>query len=132
MGITVTVRVNLHTIKIFYNERLIAWHNREYKKNQVLTEERHRTGLLERKPGTNRQDWQVASVKSIGPQMQDYLELLRSGHRSLRQELSRILALSTIYGNTEVHIACEELLKAGIIGVEALELTLKRKHPASH
>lgn len=128
VGITVTVRVNPTVLKIFYNERFICWHTRTYQKNQVVTDEKHRTGLLERKPGHSREIWQLAAVKNIGPRMKEYVDLLRGGHRSLRNELSKIMALSTVYGETAVHVACEELLQAGVIGVESLELTLKRLH----
>jgi transposase len=131
VGIAVTIRVNINTIKVFYNERFITFHPRCYRKNQVITDERHKAGLLERKPGASREGWQLAAVKNIGPKMQEYVDLLRSGHRSLRNELSKLLALSTVYGDQAVHAACEELLKAGVVGVEVLELTLKRLHHPS-
>jgi len=54
VGMTVTLRINAHLIKIFYNERLVAHHVRSYLKNQVLTIEIHQQGLLERKPGGSR------------------------------------------------------------------------------
>jgi transposase len=131
VGMTVTLRINPQLIRIFYNERLIAHHIRSFLKNQVFTNESHREGLIDRKPGNSREGWQLASVKNIGPQMADYIELLRSGHRSLRSEISKILALSTVYGNEAVHEACKELLASAIVGVEALELTLRRiHHPA--
>ena len=129
VAMAVTLRINPQLIKIFYNERLVAFHTRSYLKNQVFTMPTHKEGLLERKPGSSREGWQLACVKNIGPKMEEYLELLRSGHRSLRSELSKILGLSTVYGNEAVHDACKELLAAAIVGVEALELTLKRIHP---
>jgi hypothetical protein len=63
--------------------------------------------------------------------MVEYVDLLRSGHRSLRSELSKILALSTVYGDVNVHQACIELLEHGIIGVENLEIQLRRNHHPS-
>jgi transposase len=131
VGMTVTVRVNSDKIRIFYNDRIVTGHPRSYRKNKVFTIEVHRTGLLERKPGGTKEAWQLSAVKNIGPKMAEYVELLRSGHRSLRNELNRILALSTIYGDGAVYDACAELLKSGVIGVEALELTLKRLHHPS-
>lgn len=128
VGITVTVRVNAMAVKIFYHERFITAHTRSYRKNQVFTQASHQSGLLERKPGGSREGWQLAAVKNIGPKMQEYIDLLRTGPRSLRAELTKILALATVYGDAAVHDACAELLKAGVIGVEALELTLKRLH----
>ena len=63
--------------------------------------------------------------------MIDYINLLRSGERSLRAELSRILALATVYGEDNVHKAVIELLGKGIIGVASLEVTLKAHHHPS-
>ncbi len=131
VGMTITVRVNPDHFKIFYHDRIITSHPRSYKKNQVLTTESHRSGLLERKPGAGRDTWQVGAVKNIGPKMSEYIDLLRAGHRSLRTELKKILALATIYGEAAVHRACESLLADNIIGVEALEMVLKREHHPS-
>lgn len=131
VGMTITVRVNASQLKIYYHEKHIASHERSYRRHRVFTNESHQKGLLERKPGSTREGWQLLAVKNIGPKMSEYVELVRSGQRSLRSELARILALSTIYGEVAVHDACEELLKAGVIGVEALEITLKRLHHPS-
>jgi transposase len=131
VGLTVTIRIHSQTLKIYYNERLVAAHVRQYRKNRVITLDSHKTGLLERKPGGSKESWQLSAVKRIGPQMNEYIELLRSGHRSLRVELAKILALATVYGDQAVHLACRELLSLSMIGVEHLELTLKKKyHPS--
>lgn len=129
-GLSVTLRVTATDIKIYYHERFITAHARSFKKFQVLTNEKHLAGLLERKPGGSREGWQIAAVKQIGPRMAEYLDLIRSGQRSLRNELSKLLALATVYGDTAVHAACVACLQAGVIGVENLELTLRRLNPA--
>lgn len=131
-GLGVTLRVTANDIKIYYHERLIATHTRLFTKYKVITQEKHRAGLLERKPGGSREGWQVAAVKQIGPRMGEYLDLIRSGHRSLRNELGRVLALATVYGEPAVSQACEACLQAGVIGVENLEITLRRLHPAQN
>jgi hypothetical protein len=130
IAMTVTLRVTVDKITMYYNEKIVTAHPRSYLKGKVFTKETHREGALARKPGVNKVDWQLAAVKNIGPKMMEYVELLRFGHRSLRSELGKILALATIYGDRLVHEACWELLSRGVIGVEALELTLKRLHPA--
>jgi transposase len=128
VGSTVTLRVNHLQIKIFYSERIVTAHPRSYRRGQVFTHEPHRQGLLEIKPGVQKDGWQIAAVKNIGPTMEKYIDIVRSGHRSLRYELGRILALSTVYGDDAVNRACSDLLERGIIGVDSLELTLKRLH----
>jgi hypothetical protein len=78
-----------------------------------------------------REGWQIAAVKNVGPAMVGYLDLIRVGQRSMRNEVSRILALATIYGEKNVNSACEALVKNGILGVENLELSLKTHyHPS--
>ena len=128
-GMTVTLRINSEKIRIFYNERFITAHERLYRKNQVITIDQHKAGLLERKGGNeSREAWQIAAVKNIGPVMQDYIRLLRSGQRSIRNEVSRLLALSTIYGTEAVQKGCEEMLASGIIGVSNLEVFLRSEY----
>lgn len=101
-------------------------------KNKVFTTEAHRTGLLERKPGASRETWQLGYVKSLGPKMAEYVELVRQGPRSLKYELSRLVALVTVYGEAMVLSACGECLGSGIVGVDNLELFLKRQHHPSN
>lgn len=131
VGMTVTVRVNGRDLKVYYHEKFICSHVRSYLKNQVFTHEGHRVGLLERKPGATRETWQLGFVKNLGPKMAEYVELVRQGPRSLKYELSRLVALVTIYGEPMVLDACGECLKSGIVGVDNVELYLKRRHHPS-
>lgn len=128
VGLTLTVRVGDKILDFYYNDKRVAQHIRRYTKNQVFESREHFKGLLERKPGSTREGWQIAAVKNIGPAMSDYLNLLKSGHRSIRSEVSRILALATIYGDAAVNTAAHDLLGCGVIGVDNLELALKSRH----
>lgn len=133
VGLSCTIRINSDEIKVFYNERFVTRHERCYQKHQTISKAEHSQGLLARKPGATRDGWQIQSVKSLGPSMAEYLELLKSGHRSVRNEVTRILALATVYGESETHQAATELLQRGIVGVESLELSLKTSlHPAEN
>jgi transposase len=120
VGMVVTVRINHQTIKIFYHHKFITAHERCYLKNKVFTIEAHRAGLLERKPGATRESWQLGYVKGLGPNMAEYVELVRQGPRSLKYELSKLVALTTIYGSDLVRRACAECLENGIVGVDSL------------
>jgi transposase len=131
VGMTVTVRVNPIEIKVYYHEKFICSHPRSYLKNKVFTTEVHREGILARKPGASRETWQLGYVKGLGPRMAEYVELIRQGPRSLKYELSRLVGLVTIYGSDIVLDACKECLSSGIVGVDSLELFLKRSHHPS-
>lgn len=129
VGMVVTIRVNNLSIKIYYNEKFITSHSRSYLKNKVFTIEGHRAGLLERKPGAQRREmWQLGFIKGLGPKMSEYVELIRQGPRSLKNELSKLVALVTVYGENLVLDACGECLRSGIVGADAVELYLKRQH----
>jgi hypothetical protein len=131
VGLTLTVRVSDQIIDFYYHDKRVARHVRSYDKHQIFESREHFKELLERKPGVTREGWQIAAVKNIGPAMKDYLGLIRVGQRSMRNEISRVLALATIYGEKNVNSACEALLKGGIVGVESLELSLKSRHHPS-
>ena len=131
VGLTLTIRASDQILDFYYHERRVARHVRSYDKHQIFENREHFKELLERKPGGTREGWQIAAVKNIGPTMVGYLDLIRSGHRSMRNEVSRVLALATIYGEKNVNSACEGLLKSGVIGVENLELALKNLHHPS-
>lgn len=128
VGMTVTVRVKPGELKVYYHEKFICGHVRCYLKNQVITAEGHKAGLLERKPGVSRESWQLSFIKSLGPKMSDYMELIRQGPRSLKNEMNRLVGLVTVYGDKFVSDACEECLRLGIIGVDNVELSLKGQH----
>lgn len=131
VGMAITVRVNSLELRVYYNERFICSHPRSYKKGQVFTREEHRQGLLERKPGASRDVWQLSYIKSLGQEMEKYIELVRRGPRSLKYELSRLVGLVTVYGQAMVCAACQDCLSAGVVGVDNLELHLRRKHHPS-
>ena len=131
VGMTVTIRVCNKYLKVFYNERFITRHWRSYKRHKTKTKREHLAGLMKRKPGATREGWQLHAVKSMGPKMSAYLDLLRAGTRSLRSEVAKILALATVYGENEVYNGCTELLQSGIIGANNLELLLKSCNTSS-
>lgn len=134
-GLTVTVRITAKTIKVYYHEKYVAGHERSYLKNKVFTNPKHQDGLLTRKPGAqNRDNERVLAVKKIGAGVNQYYESLRASSRSLRMEVNRLLALSTVYGVDNLNAACFELIKDGIVGIDNLERYLRveniqRKNP---
>jgi hypothetical protein len=127
-GLTVTVRACNDWLKFFYNDKQIAIHKRSFKKHQTFTNPAHAKGLLEKKPGGSGQtNWQLKALHSLGEPVKRYLDLLKSGQRSLRFEVSRLLALATVYGEEELVATVNDLLSQGVIGVENLEMALKSR-----
>lgn len=137
VGLTVTVRATDRDIKIFYNEKFICSHQRSYLKNKVFTTETHRAGLIERKPGSTRESWQLGYVKGLGSKMAEYVELVRQGPRSLKNELSRLIALTTVYGEDMVLAAVPNAwARAWLVSTTSnctsgVGIILQRRHSSS-
>lgn len=126
VGMAVTIRINEKSIKIYYLEKYVAGHERSYLKNKVFTNPKHQEGLLARKPGAAAHDEsRIIALKNLGIGVRQYFESLRASSRSLRSEMNRLLALSTVYGVDALNIACKEMLDDGIIGIEKLERYLR-------
>lgn len=126
VSLTVTIRINAKAIKVYYQEKYVAGHERSYLKNKVFTNPKHQEGLLSKKPGAQSQDTdRVRAVVKLGDGVREYYQSLRASSRSLRMEVNRLLALSTIYGVDNLNQACLELLKDGIIGIDNLERYLR-------
>jgi len=126
VSLAVTIRINASLLRAYYQEKLVATHERSYLKNKVFTNSKNQEGLLSRKPGARDQDMErVKAVKHLGDGVSQYYESLKVSSRSLRVEISRLLALSTIYGSSDLDKACLELLKDGIIGIDNLERYLR-------
>lgn len=126
VSLAVTIRINASLLRAYYQEKLVATHERSYLKNKVFTNSKNQEGLLSRKPGARDQDMErVKAVKHLGDGVSQYYESLKVSSRSLRVEISRLLSLSTIYGSSDLDKSCLELLKDGIIGIDNLERYLR-------
>ncbi len=125
VGMVVTIRIDDESVRIYYGGKQIAGHSRYYGKYEIFTTPAHKAGLLERKPGADHHSWQVELVRQAGEALERYLKLIRAGHRSLRSEVKRLVALITVYGAQEVNQAVSELLIRGVVGVDNLEMLLK-------
>lgn len=126
VGIAITIRINAKSIKMYYQEKYVAGHERSYLKNKVFTNPKHQEGLLAKKPGAVNQDAQrIQAINKLGDGVRDYFSSLRASSRSLKSEMNRLLALSTVYGVEKLNEVCFEMLKDGIIGVDKLERYLK-------
>jgi transposase len=133
VGCVVTIRIDDNEIKIFYHDRFITKHERCYLKHQIFTKPEHEEGLIEIKPQGKgaHLNWQLRTLESYGEPLKQYLKCLHNSQRSLKKEISRLLALATVYGPQELSDAVEQLLKYGAIGADQLELALKNRHQST-
>lgn len=129
VGKTVTLRADDRRVRIHYGRKQVAVHERNYIKGQTIRNPQHEEGLREMKPGACR-NWQVEAVQSFGESASRYLELIGSGQRSLRHEVSELLFLATVYGKDLLEEAIAELVGQGIVGVAHIERILRLRHDA--
>lgn len=133
VGCVVTVRIDATTFRVYYRDRLITEHTRCYLKHQApFTKPEHEKGLRDMKPQSKNAHlhWQIQTLESYGDPLKQYLKCLRHSHRSLRSEITTLLALGTVYGEKNLSNAVDALIKRGTIGVEQVELALKRREGA--
>lgn len=132
VGLALTIRINDKSIKMYYQEKYVAGHERSYLKNKVFTNPKHQESLLNRKPGAiNQEAHRIEAIKKLGDGVKQYFDSLKASSRSLKSELTRLLALSTVYGADSLNSACFEMIKDGIIGVDKLERFLKIENVAT-
>lgn len=128
VGIVVTVRVDANWLKVFYQEKFITKHKRCYMKDQKsFTKPEHEEGLKERKPqgAQDHLHWQISTLESYGPAVKEYLTCLENSPRSLKSELTKLLALGTIYGCAALEAAVAKIIKHGSFGTDRVEQFLK-------
>jgi transposase len=129
VGCVVTVRVDANEFRVYYREKFVTKHPRSYLKHQKsFTHPEHEAGLKEIKPSSKNSlvHWQIKTLESYGSEIVEYFQCLRASHRSLRQEVSRLLALGTVYGEKQLVEAVGLLLSHGSIGADQVELALQR------
>ena len=126
VGQVVTIRISATHVRVLYNDRQVSCHERDYTKHGKFTKPEHEEGLLEIKPAAkDGRAWQVEALKSMGPELSQYVECLGASPRSLRYELSKMLALSTVYGSEALCKIVGSFLARGVIGADHIELALK-------
>lgn len=124
VGKTVTLRADDKNIRIYYGAKQIAKHTREYRKNKDYELPEHREHLKQIKKEASR-TWQIETLRSFGPYMCHYLEIIQAGTRSLRSEIKELLCLGTVYGQAILEKTIGEMLKKGIVGTDCLERMLR-------
>lgn len=128
VGIVTTVRVDAEWVSVFYQEKFITKHKRRYTKEKTpITKPEHEEGLKERKPQgkTEQLHWQISTLESYGPSVKEYLSCLENSPRSLKSEISKLLALGTIYGYAALETAVAKIIKHGSFGTDRIEQFLK-------
>lgn len=126
-GRTLTLRADKKTVNLYLRRRRVCTHERCWEKNRKITNEKHKDGLLERKPGAGTSA-DIETVKALGPNGRRYVEFIGAQNNSIRGELSNLMVLITIYGAQSVESCMEEALTKGIIGAHHLERMLSLRH----
>ncbi|MEI7671521.1 MAG: IS21 family transposase [Deltaproteobacteria bacterium] len=124
-GRILTLRADDRTVNVWIGTKRVTCHPRSWKKHERIENPKHKEGLDETKPGAQ-PSRDLEAVRALGPHASRYLEFLGAQHRSLRAELSRLLALAVIYGAGQLEQTIAQALERGVIGGEHLERLLQQ------
>jgi transposase len=124
VGKNVTVRADDTSVRIIYKTRIVATHDRCYRRDWKIKNPAHQNGLVENKAAASR-TWQVEAVRSFGPHTQRYLDIIQAGTRSLRAEIKELLCMATVYGPQRLEQTIGQLLATGKVGADRIERALR-------
>jgi len=128
VGVVITVRIDSEWLKVYYHEKFITKHHRRYTKEPTaITKPEHEDGLKNRKPRAEKDHlhWEISTLESYGSSVKEYLKCLENSPRSLKSEISKLLALGTIYGHAALEGAVAKIITHGSFGTDRIEQFLK-------
>ncbi len=108
----------------------MAVHPRYWLKGETISRPEHENGLLEQKPGAQ-QSADLQAIKALGQNAARYVDLIPAQTTSIRSELSRLMALITVYGAKAMEETIGKALARGVVGALHLERLLMLKESAA-
>ena len=133
-GRILTLRADEKSINVFYRDKRLTGHPRCWAKGKSIVNKDHQTGLGDIKPGAQ-PDADNNAIKSLGPHATRYLGMIPAQTNSIRNELTHLMVLISIYGAQAVEHTIALALDLGIVGAIHIERLLdqsqtQQKQPA--
>ena len=134
-GRLLTVKVWPDRLCIYHQDQLIARHDRRYDRHKDFEDPDHPKALLEQRRNAREQRL-LSQFLTLSPQAPAYYEGLTARQLNARVHLSKILALSEIYGHEAIARAIEDALAFHAFSSHYIAHLLEarartRAHPAS-
>lgn len=106
---TVTLKATINQINIYSNNQLIATHRRCYDKFQLIKNEDHYKGLLEKKRKAQ-VHVMISRFEKLCAESKDYLSGLMKHQKNVHYHVKKIFELATLFGKTAVSGAIAKAL----------------------
>jgi hypothetical protein len=134
-GRLLTVKVWPDRLCIYHQDQLIARHDRRYDRHKDFEDPDHPKALLKQRRNAREQRL-LSQFLTLSPQAPAYYEGLTARQLNARVHLSKILALSEIYGHEAIARAIEDALAFHAFSSHYIAHLLEarartRAHPAS-
>jgi hypothetical protein len=107
------VRVDAHTVRIYYQGQLAAEHARSYAKHAQILDPKHYQGLWNRKPSANFLRLEQAYRNAYGEVGERFFQGLSRATLHLEQALRDLVALQETYRHEDIVRAMEWAMSQG-------------------
>lgn len=104
----------------YYNDKLIARHERNYAANQDVVDDNHNKEFLKEKLRAKEQK-ELIEFLNISPKAEFFYKRLQYLCRPVKQEVKRILALKDMYSSKEIGQVLEDCLEMKAINASSIE-----------
>jgi len=115
VGKTVTLKADSRTLFVYYKEKHVATHVRNWKKKQRIDLPAHTEQVRKLRKKTF-MDKQMRVFMSLGQEAVDFLEKLADASQPLKKTVDRLLVLNDDYGTSSLIYALKKALKHKLYG----------------
>jgi len=127
VGQMVLVRATDETVLVFLETKQVACHRRSWGINDDIEDPAHRALAAERKPRALAAGALPAGLEGLGDVGTRYFKVLAAGARSINREITRLVLLVELFGETPSREAVDEVMRTGHVGAEYVEYVLRHK-----
>jgi hypothetical protein len=132
IGKKLTLKADHTTVTIYHQQKLIATHQRCWKRKERIEIPSHREQVKKMKKKLW-QDKQIVAFSSLGQEARDYLEALLKARQPIKKNVSRLLSLKDEYGPQSLIYAIKKALDHKAYGADYIENILYQEMtPKNH
>jgi hypothetical protein len=134
IGKSITLKANREKICIYYQHKIIAVHDRCWKKGQRVESPSHKE-LVRKLQKKLWLDKDIAAFSSLGNEAVIYLEGLSKARQPIKKSVTKLLALKDDYGTSAILYALKKAIYHHAFGSDYIEnilyqeMTPKKQHP---
>jgi len=132
IGKKLTLKADKTTVTIYHHQKLVATHQRCWKRKERIEIPSHREQVKKMKKKLW-QDKQIAAFSSLAQQARDYLQALSVAKQPIKKNVSRLLTLKDEYGTLSLIEAIKKALDHKAYGADYIENILYQEMtPKNH